>query len=230
MSKKRKRNKRRRGKSKYNKKKNGEKNKIQKKNKKHKHSEHKKKQSSSDHGDLIEDFRARRRKQDIIFITVMILIGIGILSAYYFYWQTWGVEQNDQNDLNVGENNIIIHDNGDGDSESKIAWQHDYEEALNLAQSQNKPVLIDFYTDWCTFCIEMDERTYTDPIVIEKTTNFVCVKVDGDQRSDLINSYYITGYPTTVFLNKAQIEVHRVDGFVNAGPFIEDMDYALQNS
>ena len=85
MSKKRKRNKRHRGKSKYNKKKHGKKNKIQKKNEKHKHSEHKKKQSAHDHGDLIEDFRARRRKQDIIFIAVMILIGIGILSAYYFY-------------------------------------------------------------------------------------------------------------------------------------------------
>jgi len=134
----------------------------------------------------------------------MILIGIGILSAYYFYfyWQTWGTEQNDQNDLNAVENNIISHNNGDGESESKIYWQHDYEEALQLAESQNKPVLIDFYTDWCTFCTEMDEKTYKDPIVIEKATNFVCVKVDGDQRSDLINSYYITGYPTKVFLNK----------------------------
>jgi len=88
--------------------------------------------------------------------------------------------------------------------------------------------MIDFYTDWCGYCEDMDRDTYGDSRVIEKSKDFVSIKVDGDDRQDLINSYIITGYPTIVFLNSQGTEINRVPGYVPPGPFLDEMDKALK--
>jgi thiol:disulfide interchange protein DsbD len=113
------------------------------------------------------------------------------------------------------------------ESESnEIIWL-DYEEGIEKARLENKTVLIDFYTDWCTYCTEMDEDTYSKSSIIEKTEQFVCIKVDGDARSDLVGKYDIDGYPTTLFLSPNGTEVHRVVGYSGPNDFMGHMQFAL---
>jgi thiol:disulfide interchange protein len=109
---------------------------------------------------------------------------------------------------------------------NEIEWQ-DYEEGMEKARTENKTVLIDFYTDWCSWCDRMDEDTYSDSAVIDKSKTFVCVKVDGDKREDLVNKYNIDGYPTTLFLNKTGYELHRMEGYLNEDEFYDHMRFAL---
>jgi thiol:disulfide interchange protein len=107
-----------------------------------------------------------------------------------------------------------------------IDWK-DYEEGIELAKAENKTIIIDFYTDWCSWCDRMDDDTYSDPPVIDKSSDFICIKVDGDKRKDLVNKYNIEGYPTTVFLNATGAEVHKVEGYVDGDEFYDHMRFAL---
>ena len=50
---------------------------------------------------------------------------------------------------------------------------------INKAKQSNKLVLIDFYADWCTDCVKMDQTTFRDPVVTSNLNNdFILLKVD----------------------------------------------------
>lgn len=84
-----------------------------------------------------------------------------------------------------------------------IPWLDNLDEALQKAKSENKLVYIDFYTDWCRYCMEMDEGTYTDPRIITLLTeSFVPVKLDKDnpENKDIITHYSISGQPVEIVI------------------------------
>jgi len=84
--------------------------------------------------------------------------------------------------------------------ESKVDWLHSLDEALAIARSDNKPVMIDFYADWCSPCKKMDCETYTDEDLGSFINGkFVPLKVDVD-RSSLGRDYNIEYLPTIIFL------------------------------
>jgi thiol:disulfide interchange protein len=101
------------------------------------------------------------------------------------------------------------------------------EEAFTRARAERKCVLVDVYTDWCSWCKKMDEDTYSDSRVINRSAGLACVKVDGDARGDLVARYKVDGYPTVVFLNPDGSEKHRVVGYKGPDDFIKDLDYVL---
>lgn len=83
-----------------------------------------------------------------------------------------------------------------------------------------KPVLIDFYADWCLPCKELDQKTFADPAVAAELNRFVRVKADLTAADDpatkgLTKQYAILGVPTLVFLdaNGNEISGLRVTGF-----------------
>ena len=184
-------------------------------------------------------FKAHQRKQDILFVIFIVLLGTGMLGGYFLYYNYWrtGVDDSESDydgsydDLN-GPN--VVPNDQTGSNDDIIKW-HLYDAGLQLAAAQDKPVLIDFYYDACYYCQELEKNTYTDPRVIEKFNNFISIKVDLYEEEaydgqELVNQYGITGYPTIVFLDNSGTEIHRIDGYVGPGPFLEDMQYALKNS
>ena len=85
---------------------------------------------------------------------------------------------------------------------TNVDWVYDLEQGLELAREQNKPVMVDFYADWCTVCKEIEAFTYTDDAVDEQLDRFVNIKVDIDRvdnREQIIERYQITGLPLIVF-------------------------------
>jgi parallel beta-helix repeat protein len=113
-----------------------------------------------------------------------------------------------------------------------ITW-YSYEEGMEIAGAQNKPVMIEVYTVWCKWCKEMDRVIYTDPDVINLADQFVCIKIDADKRRDLAARYNPAGgVPTTVFIRSDDTEVHRVVGYPQGGAeaFIQEMMVALSNA
>ncbi len=97
--------------------------------------------------------------------------------------------------------------------------------AIAAASAAGKPVMFDFYADWCVSCKEMEAFTFTDPEVQEALSNFVVLQVDvTDNTKDhqaLIKRYGLFGPPAILFFNKNGEEQrgNRVVGFMKAEPF-----------
>jgi len=102
---------------------------------------------------------------------------------------------------------------------SGISWLYGLNDGLNRARQSNKPVMIDFYTEWCGWCKKLDEETYRDRTVLELSNKFVCVKIDADKDKDLASKYKVRGYPTIIFLNSQGKMIGNITGYLPAKDF-----------
>jgi len=101
-----------------------------------------------------------------------------------------------------------------------------------LAQS-SRPVLLDFYADWCVSCKEMEAFTFTSPEVVKRMDQMLLLQVDvtannPDDRA-LLKRYKLFGPPGIIFFDgggREQKDV-RVVGFQAAARFASNLDRVL---
>jgi thiol-disulfide isomerase/thioredoxin len=117
-------------------------------------------------------------------------------------------------------------------SNSKLVWLNNLEEASASAKAKHKMVLVDFYTTWCGPCKMMDRETYSDP-AIEQCMNqgFVPVKINAEDAKygeAVATKYGITGYPTMLVLDGNGKVVDKVRGYAEAKPFLTALQSITQ--
>ena len=103
-------------------------------------------------------------------------------------------------------------------------------EALNkelaAAQLAGKPVLLDFYADWCISCVEL-ELMLKEPAVVAALENFVAIKVDvtaNDEAAKALNQKYnVIGPPALIFYDRSgNLQPnYTVVGLIGADDFIQ---------
>ena len=72
-------------------------------------------------------------------------------------------------------------------------WLVDEAQAVALAQSEQRPMLIDFGAEWCPPCKKFEVETFTDARIVEELSRFVLLKVDctqGDEKSEALQAKY----------------------------------------
>lgn len=116
----------------------------------------------------------------------------------------------------------------------KLDWQPFNEEKLAQAAKDGKPVIIDFWADWCAACHELEEYTFTDPRVRALAGNYVLLKFDATKDSEQLRliktKYSIKGLPTVIFLNPhgVWIDALTLTQFESADKFLKRMEKAAQ--
>lgn len=107
------------------------------------------------------------------------------------------------------------------------------QELDHLLANSNRPVLLDFYADWCVSCIEMERFTFTDPTVAGLMQQFVLVQADVTKNTDddraLLRRFSLFGPPGIMFFkaNGQQLADERVVGFMKAPDFAVVLQRAL---
>src|SRR5258707_468716 len=62
----------------------------------------------------------------------------------------------------------------------EINWRYDYNTARRESQQKSKPLLIDFNTDNCFWCVKLDTDTFRNPTIIGLVNeNFTPLKVNA---------------------------------------------------
>ncbi|MCX7168788.1 MAG: protein-disulfide reductase DsbD, partial [Proteobacteria bacterium] len=100
-------------------------------------------------------------------------------------------------------------------------------------QHPNRPVMLDFYADWCVSCKEMERFTFSDPAVVARLGKMLLLKADVTANSaadqDLLKRFELFGPPGIIFFDAQGKEAAdlRVVGFQDPAVFGSVLDKAL---
>lgn len=96
-------------------------------------------------------------------------------------------------------------------------------EAKAVAQKENKPLYVDFYTTWCSPCKQMERDVFVDSLVAAyMNKHFVSIRINAEKQ-DLaqVRALKIAAYPTSVFYTSAGNLNLRQEGYLNASDFLQ---------
>jgi thiol:disulfide interchange protein DsbD len=116
-----------------------------------------------------------------------------------------------------------------------IKSEADLTRELKIPSSQNRPVMLDSYADWCVTCKEMERYTFSDPGVIKALEGFVLLQADVTANDEidkrlLQGRFGMPGPPSIMFFDRNGREQKklRVVGFVPATEFAAHVKQAAK--
>ncbi len=106
----------------------------------------------------------------------------------------------------------------------------DYELAKSV--SGNKLIMLDFYADWWVGCKRLDAEVFSDSRLIELSKDFISLKLDIsiEKNNDLSNTFNVLTIPQNIFVDSNGNEVGRIEGFLPADIFINQLRTILDNN
>ena len=101
-------------------------------------------------------------------------------------------------------------------------------------KSAGKPVMLDFYADWCVSCKEMERFTFSDARVQQKLSSWTLLQADVTANSEedkaLLARFKLFGPPGIVFFDSKGNEIvsTRIVGYQNAIDFLQTLTSVKQ--
>tara|TARA_B100000965_G_scaffold317714_1_gene278323 strand:- start:142 stop:1140 length:999 start_codon:yes stop_codon:yes gene_type:complete len=133
--------------------------------------------------------------------------------------------------LNILQNDSTHTDNHVNFKRIKSLENLNFE--LTAAANENKPVMLDFYADWCVSCKEMEVYTFTDESVKNALSNLILIQADVTLNDTidqaLMRELDVFGPPTIIFFNRngRRQKGYEIVGYMKAKEFAEHVNEAL---
>jgi thiol:disulfide interchange protein DsbD len=165
------------------------------------------------------------------------LRGVGLIAVVYGVLLLIGTASGSRDPLQPLDR-LSTGTGGAAAEEHALAFQRiktvaDLERAVAGATAAGKPVMLDFYADWCVSCKEMDRFTFTDAAVQAALAGAVLLQADVTANDDadkaLLARFEIFGPPTIAFFGADGVERKnfRLVGFAPAPRFAEHVKAAF---
>jgi len=120
----------------------------------------------------------------------------------------------------------VLH--SQAESEAVLTWENDLDRALQQAREQDTWVMVDTYTDWCTVCKKLEQKTFRDPQVAQRLEKLKLVKIDftteTPQNRRIREQYQIIGFPTVLFMDPEGNVRERFSTFLDKQSFLRLLD------
>jgi len=114
-----------------------------------------------------------------------------------------------------------------------------FQDGIEVAEKDNKHVVIDFYTDWCRWCKVMDEKTFSVPKVEHYLfRHFVPIRINAESIQDtvffkgqrltfreLTAAFRVTGFPSVAFLTPDAELITIIPGYIKTEMFLNILKY-----
>ncbi len=101
---------------------------------------------------------------------------------------------------------------------------------LNAALTSGKPVVLDFYADWCVSCVEMNRSVFSKSVIRKALAPYTLLRVDMTENErmtrDIAKRFGVVGPPTMIFFNRAGQELtsSRIVGEVNDKELLAELE------
>ena len=178
----------------------------------------------------IEPAGDSRWKRFIKMIAFFILI-YGISLSLQFFLPGLRRTMSNNNTVQRGNCQTTIKPKIDHEPEfTRVTTVQELDKLIAKAKKENKPVIIDYYADWCTDCKEMEVTTFKDLNVQQALKSFIAVQADitknnADSKA-LKKKYKVFGPPYFVFLTPEGKMIQRMSiaGMINAKDLIQHLN------
>lgn len=111
----------------------------------------------------------------------------------------------------------------------------DLQREVATASAAGRPVMLDFYADWCVSCKEMERYTFSDPGVHRALDNVVLLQADvtaddAEDRALLQQNFGLPGPPAIIFYGAdgGERRNYRVVGYMAADEFADHVRKAVR--
>lgn len=109
---------------------------------------------------------------------------------------------------------------------SQFDWKPYSKQALEDSLAHHKPVVIDFWAQWCPNCHDLDRLVFSLPQIQAKLAQVTALRMDVTDQDDpqvqkIIQEYVVDGVPTVIFIDGKGQEINnsRIIGFVTPEEF-----------
>ncbi len=119
-------------------------------------------------------------------------------------------------------------------SREGVSWIPYRESRMERAFEDKKPVILDFYAEWCVPCRIMDSQVFTAPEVVKLSREVVMLRVDltkrrADQEA-VLKKWGIRGVPTVLFFSRNGTELRdlTMESYVDIEAFLKRLEQLVR--